>query len=53
MQYQSWLKANDISNDQIISINFEDLEYEELLDYRKLYAYLKDHLNTEKKHISF
>lgn len=49
LQYQSWLKANDVSNDQIVSINFEDLEYEELLDYRKLYAYLKDHLNTEKK----
>lgn len=43
-QYQDWLKASGISEEQIVSINFEELEYEELLDYKKLYAYLKDHL---------
>ena len=36
LQYQTWLKANGIPNEQIISINFEELEYEELLDYQKL-----------------
>ena len=30
--------------EQIISINFEDLEYEELQDYQKLYDYLKHRL---------
>ena len=49
LQYQTWLKANGISEDQIISINFEELEYEELQDYRKLYAYLKKQLCKEKK----
>lgn len=49
LQYQTWLKANGIPNEQIISINFEELEYEELLDYQKLYAYLKDHLTVGKK----
>lgn len=44
MQYQTWLKANGVSADQIVSVNFEELEYEELLDYRKLYEYLKNHL---------
>ena len=44
LQYQAWLKANGISEEQIVSINFEELEYEELQDYRKLYAYLKEHL---------
>ena len=44
MQYQEWLKANNISDEQIISINFEDLEYEELQDYQKLYDYLKHRL---------
>ena len=46
--YQSWLRSNGISDDQIISINFEELEYEELQDYRKLYAYLKNHLCSER-----
>lgn len=42
--YQNWLKAQGIKDSQIISINFEDIDYEELTDYRKLYAYLKEHL---------
>ena len=49
MQYQTWLKANGVSADQIVSVNFEELEYEELLDYRKLYEYLKNHLCIGKK----
>ena len=48
LQYQAWLKANGVSEDQIISINFEELEYEELLDYKKLYSYLKTRLCKEK-----
>ena len=43
-QYQDWLKGSGISEEQIVSINFEELEYEELLDYKKLYAYLKARL---------
>ena len=43
-QYQDWLKANGVSDTQIVSVNFEELEYEELLDYKKLYAYLKERL---------
>lgn len=49
LQYQTWLKANGFSADQIVSVNFEELEYEELLDYRKLYEYLKNHLCVGKK----
>ena len=49
LQYQTWLKANGVSEEQIVSINFEELEYEELQDYRKLYAYLKAHLCEGKK----
>ena len=47
-QYQTWLKENGIADAQIVSINFEELEYEELLDYKKLYAYLKERLIPEK-----
>ncbi len=49
LQYQAWLKANGVPAEQIVSINFEELEYEELQDYRKLYTYLKNHLLEGKK----
>ena len=51
MQYQFWLLRNGVSETQIISINFEELEYEELQDYRKLYAYLKERLVPDGNHI--
>lgn len=43
-QYQEWLLKNGVSKEQIISVNFEELEYEELLSYKKLYDYLKERL---------
>lgn len=46
--YQEWLKQNGIEDSQIVSINFEDMDYEELTDYKKLYAYLKEHLIKDK-----
>ena len=46
--YQDWLLQNGVEQDQIIAINFEDMDFEELTDYRKLYAYLKDRLVPEK-----
>ena len=47
-QFQNWLLENGIENEQIISINFEELEYEDLLDYKKLYAYIKERLAEGK-----
>lgn len=47
-QYQDWLRASGIPDAQIVSVNFEELEYEELLDYKKLYAYLKERLVADK-----
>lgn len=44
-----YLKDNGVSDDQIISINFEDSDYEELLDRKKLYDYIKDKLVKGKK----
>ena len=43
-QYQNHLKQNGISDEQMVSINFEELEYEDLQDYKKLYAFLKERL---------
>ena len=28
LQYQEWLKASGVSDEQIVTINFEELEYE-------------------------
>lgn len=43
-QFQQWLRESGVADEQIISLNFEELEYEDLLDYKKLYAYLKERL---------
>lgn len=48
MQYQDYLKSIGIEENQIIAVNFEELEYEELCDYKKLYAYIKDRLVADK-----
>ena len=47
-QYQNWLIENGAAQEQIISVNLEELEYEELLDYKKLYQYIKERLVSGK-----
>lgn len=47
-QYQQRLLENGVAPEQIISINFENLDFESLKDYRKLYQYLKDRLCVDK-----
>lgn len=46
--YQNCLREQGVEQEQIIAINFEDLDYEELTDYKKLYQYLKTHLVENK-----
>ena len=48
MQFQQWLKENGVTQEQIVSVNFEELEYEDLLDYKKLHQYLKERLVSGK-----
>lgn len=47
-QFQDKLLCNGVSPEQIISINFEDLDYENLLDYKSLYTYIKKHICPDK-----
>ena len=47
--YQDYLRNNGIKEEQIISINFENADYEELLDRKKLYKYIKDKLVIGEK----
>lgn len=50
--YRDYLKSEGVSDDRIISINFEELEYEELSDYKALYSYIKERLHkTETTYI--
>ena len=47
--FQDYLKENGVADKQIISINFEDANYEELQDRKKLYDYLKSKIVKGKK----
>lgn len=42
--YQNWLLEHGVEKEQIVSINFEDIDFEELTEYRKLYSHLKERL---------
>ena len=46
--YQQYLKDSGVDGSQIIYINFEELENEELLDYKALYDYIKARLHEDK-----
>lgn len=51
--FQDYLLQNGIGKDQIIAINFEDLDYEELTDYKELYRYVKARLIDGKMNYIF
>lgn len=43
-QFRDSLLAEGVSSEQIVYINFEELENEELLDYKKLYSFVRERL---------
>lgn len=47
--FGDYLKENGVDEKQIISINFENADYEELQDRKKLYEYIKARLVIGKK----
>ncbi|MDR1013171.1 MAG: ATP-binding protein [Lactobacillales bacterium] len=51
--YKEQLKSINISDEQIIAINFEDLHFYELRDFQKLHQYIKDKAfaNSKKYYI--
>ncbi len=51
--YKNYLLENGVAIEQIIHINFEDLAYEELQDYRKLYQHIVARLMPEKMNYIF
>ena len=51
--YKDFLLENGVEKNQIISINFEDMDYEELTDYKKLYEYIKSKMIGDKRNYIF
>ena len=47
--FQDYLKETGVEEKQIISINFENADYEKLQDRKKLYEYVKERLVKGKK----
>ncbi len=51
--YRDYLLTNGVDSSQIIMINFEDVEYEDLLYSRALYNYIKEQLLPDKMNYIF
>jgi len=51
--YRDWLRENGVADEQIISINFEDIDFEHLNNYRLLYDYIKPLLLPDKTNYVF
>ena len=51
--YKTYLLENGINEDQIISINLEDLKYNFIRDDMSLYNYINENLNSKKKNYIF
>ncbi len=51
--YKDWLKDNGVASSQIISINFESIEFEPLADYHILYEYILSRLVPDNMNYIF
>ena len=52
-QFRGYLKESGVEDECIISVNFEEIEYEELLDYKKLYNYVIERLVPDRMNYIF
>ncbi|MCL2164650.1 MAG: ATP-binding protein [Oscillospiraceae bacterium] len=51
--YRDWLLENGVAKEQIIFVNFEDLDYEHLKNYRLLYDFIKPLLLPDRMNYIF
>ena len=51
--YKNYLINTGVEEEQIISINLEDLKYNFIKDYMDLYNYITDKLKDDKKNYVF
>ena len=47
-QYMEYLRSTGVEDEQIISVNLEDVDFEHLQDYKALYDYFKSRLCKDK-----
>jgi len=47
-QYMDYLRSTGVEDEQIISVNLEDVDFEHLQDYKVLYDYFKSRLCKDK-----
>lgn len=46
--FQDWLRAEGVTDEQIISVNFEDYDFRELRNPAALHEYVKEHMVEDK-----
>lgn len=51
--FKQYLRENGVTDQQINTINFEDMQYDQLRDAQKLYQYLSEHLLADKMNYIF
>ena len=51
--YRDWLSHNGVAKEQVISVNFEDIEFERLNNYRALYDFIQSLLLPDKMNYIF
>jgi len=51
--YQQYLLDQGVSEDQIIAINFEDMDFDDLRSVKNLYIYIKSKIQKDKKNYIF
>ena len=51
--FQDYLLQNGVGQEQIIAINFEDLAFEDLTDYKALYQYVRTHMLPDRMNYVF
>ena len=47
--FREYLLENDVSEKQIIYINFESMQFDDIKDYKLLYKYIKEHIATDSR----
>lgn len=47
--FRRYLLENDVSEKQIIYINFESMQFDDIKDYKLLYEYIKEHLVAKSR----
>lgn len=47
--FRRYLLENDVSEQQIIYINFESMQFDDIKDYKLLYEYIKEHIAEDSR----